>query len=176
MLGKAGRFAGKALAQLFTNPATGAAMSKGDILARLAPDLMFGGLEAVMTPGDIADKTIAGLSSAAGGSLGGLALGRLGGSNQALGYVLDMAGSIGGDMGGRMIGEGLQKGKDKLAGGKGQTAYERLSEEDRLKLEELIRQDQTGQVLAQLGLLPGSTQSAIYQAPYADPTTGMGVA
>lgn len=157
MLGKVGRFAGA----IFTNPATGKFMGYGPLAARLAPDLMFGGLEAAMTPGDIGDKLIAGGSTAIGGSLGGLSLGRLGGKNEALGYVLDMAGSIGGDMGGRVIGENIQRGKDKLSGGKGQTPYERLSEEDRKQLEELIRQDQTGKLLAELGLLPASTQSAL---------------
>ena len=161
MLVRTGRFAGKALQNLFKLPGTNQFMSKGDIAARLAPDIMFGGLEAAMTPGDLADKLIAGSSTALGGSLGGLALGRLGGGNQALGYVLDMAGSIGGDMGGRMVGEQIQRGKDKVAGGKGQTPYERLSEEDRQKLEEMIREDQTGRILAELGLLPASTQGAL---------------
>ena len=160
-LSTGGRFAGNALKSLFKLPGTNQFMSKGDIAARLAPDIMFGGLEAAMTPGDLADKLIAGGSTALGGSLGGLSLGRLGGQNQALGYVLDMAGSIGGDMGGRMVGEQIQRGKDKVAGGKGQTPYERLSEEDRQKLEEMIREDQTGRILAELGLLPASAQSAL---------------
>ena len=160
-LSTGGRFAGNALKNLFKLPGTNQFMSKGDIAARLAPDIMFGGLEAAMTPGDLADKLIAGGSTALGGSLGGLSLGRLGGQNQALGYVLDMAGSIGGDMGGRMVGEPIQRGKDKVAGGKGQTPYERLSEEDRQKLEEMIREDQTGRILAELGLLPASAQSAL---------------
>jgi hypothetical protein len=60
-----------------------------------------------------------------------------------------------------MIGDQIQRGKDKLAGGKGLTAYERLNEQDRQKLEQLIREDQTGRILAELGLLPASTQSAL---------------
>jgi len=107
-------------------------------------------------------KSSAGVGSALGGSLGGLALGKLGGRNQALATVLDMAGSIGGDMGGRMGAEQLQRGKDLVMGGKGQTAYERLSTQDREALEKMIREDQTGQVLAELGLLPGSTQGYLY--------------
>lgn len=170
------RFAGPKLLALFKNPATGQMLTKSELAARFAPDLFFGGVEAVMTPGDLGDKAIAGLASATGGSLGGLALGRFGGKNQALGYALDMAGSLGGDLIGRSIGEGIQRGKDKLSGGLGQTPYERLNERDRKAFEEAIRQDQTGQLLAELGLLPASTQSALYSGAYSDPTTGMGVA
>tara|TARA_B100002019_G_scaffold249713_1_gene229217 strand:- start:39 stop:542 length:504 start_codon:yes stop_codon:yes gene_type:complete len=165
MLGKAlstgGRFAGNALTNLFKIPGTNQYMSKGDILFRLMPDAAFGVLEGTMTPGDIGDKLIAGTSTAVGGSMGGLALGRLGGKNQLLGQALDMAGSIAGDFGGRAVGEQLQRGKDKLAGGKGQSPYERLSEQDRQKLEQMIREDQTGRILAELGLLPASTQGAL---------------
>jgi hypothetical protein len=161
MIGKVSKFAGKHLLDLFKLPG-GQFMSKGDLAMRLAPDIMFGGLEATMTPGDYFDKVSAGVGSALGGSLGGLALGKLGGRNQALATVLDMAGSIGGDMGGRMGAEQLQRGKDLVMGGKGQTAYERLSTQDREALEKMIREDQTGQVLAELGLLPGSTQGYLY--------------
>jgi hypothetical protein len=175
MIGKVARFAGPKVASLFKVPGTDKYLSKTDMLARFAPDMLFGGLEAAMTPGDAADKAIAGTFSAVPSALAGLALGRLGGRNQGLSTALDMVGSIGGDMGGRMVGEQLQRGKDKVMGGKGQTAYERLSEEDQQRLEKLIREDQTGQVLAQLGLLPASTQSAMYSAPDYDYTTGMGV-
>ena len=47
-------------------------------------------------------------------------------------------------------------------GGKGQTPYEKLSAKDREALENMIRQDQTGKLLAELGLLPGSAQSYLY--------------
>ena len=97
MIGKVGTFAGKRLLDLFRLPG-GQFMGKGDLAMRLAPDIMFGGLEAAMTPGDIVDKGFAGVGSGIGGAFGGLALGKLGGRNQALSTVLDMAGSIGGDM------------------------------------------------------------------------------
>ena len=161
ILSTGGRFAGNALKSLFKVPGTGLPMGRAEILGRLAPDIFFGGVEGVMTPGDIGDKLIAGTSTAVGGSMGGLALGRLGGQNQLAGFLLDMGGSFGGDMGGRMIGDQIQRGKDKLAGGKGLTAYERLNEQDRQKLEQMIREDQTGRILAELGLLPASTQSAL---------------
>jgi len=86
-----------------------------------------------------------------------------------------MAGSIGGDFAGRAAYEAAQRGKDKLMGGQGLTPYERLAMEDRQQLEQLIREDQTGRILAELGLLPASTQDALISQPYADVTTGMGV-
>ena len=109
-------------------------MGKGDIAMRLAPDLFFGGLAATQTPGDIGDKIIAGGASALGGGLGGLALGRLAGKNQALGTVLDMAGSVGGDFAGMAAGDQLMRGKDMIAGGAGQTPWERMGAEQQDQL------------------------------------------
>jgi hypothetical protein len=162
MIGKVGRFAGTALKGLFSNPATNKYMGNMALGERLLPEVLFGGIEMAMTPGDIGDKLIAGGSTVVGGGLGGLALGRLGGTNVNAARLLDMAGSIGGDMGGRVVAEKLQQGKDLAMGGKGQTPYEKLSAQDREALENMIRQDQTGKLLAELGLLPGSTQSYLY--------------
>jgi len=159
MIGKVGRFAGSAVKGLFSNPATGKYMGNMALGERLLPESCYlVAWKLAMTPGDIGDKLIAG-GSVVGGGLGGLALGRLGGTNVNLARVLDMAGSIGGDMGGRVVSEKLQQGKDLAMGGKGQTPYEKLSAQDREALENMIRQDQTGKLLAELGLLPGSTQS-----------------
>lgn len=127
-------------------------MTKGQIAARLAPDVMFGGLAAATTPGDIGDKLIAGSASAVGGGLGGLALGRAAGRfGEGAGLVADMAGSIGGDYAGMMVGDALQRGKDLAFGGAGQTAYERMSAEQQKEFAEQIRQ----QTLAGAGLVPG---------------------
>ena len=132
-------------------------MTKQQVGMRLAPDLMFGGLAGVMTPGDLGDKLIAGSTQAIGGGLGGVALGRgaakLGmGENAA--FLADMAGSIGGDFGGMAVGDTLMRGKDRLAGGQGQTPYERMSAEQQAQLEEQIR----NQALAGAGLIPGFQQ------------------
>ena len=127
-------------------------MSKGQIAARLAPDLMFGGLAAATTPGDIGDKLIAGGASAVGGGLGGIALGRAGERfGDTAGFLADMAGSYGGDYAGMMVGDSLQRGKDSLMGGSGQTAYERMSAEQQAQFAEQIRR----QTLAGAGLVPG---------------------
>jgi len=151
---KGGRFAGGALNGL--RKFLFAGQKGGDIAMRLAPDLMFGGLEMAMTPGDIGDKLIAGTGSALGGATGGLLLGKLGGKNQALATALDMAGSIGGDFVGRAGSDAALRSKDALFGsGRGLTPYERMNEEQQGLFAEQVR----NQTLAQLGLLPGSTQS-----------------
>ena len=162
MLGSVGRFAGNIFRLPGVKGQLGPMMTKSQILQRLSGDILFGGFEAAMTPGDVGDKTIAGLGSALGGGFGGLALSKLAGRNNNLGFMLDMAGSIGGDMAGRVGAEQIQRGKDKLSGGKGQTPYEKLGEKDREALEQMIREDQTGRLLAELRLLPGSTQGYLY--------------
>ena len=134
-------------------------MGKGQIAARLAPDLMFGGLAAATTPGDLGDKLIAGGTSAIGGGLGGIALGRAGQRfGNTAGFLADTAGSIGGDYAGMMVGDSLQRGKDSLMGGAGQTAYERMSAEQQAAFAEQIRQ----QTLAGIGLVPGVRDQYMY--------------
>ena len=152
------RPAGQALKFLFKG------QGPGEIALRVMPDLFYGGAEFAMTPGDFGDKAIAGLSSATGGISGGLLLGKLGGKNQMLSTALDMAGSIGGDMAGRYVGDAAMRGKDLVMGGKGQTPYEKLGEEQ----QRLMMDDAKIQVLAELGLLPGGYQTALV-----DPTLAM---
>ena len=137
-----------------------AGQSNAEIALRLAPDIGFGVLEGVMTPGDIGDKLIAGASSGLGGATGGLLLGKLGGSNPMLTQALDMAGSIGGDFAGRAGGDLLMKGKDKLMGGKGQNPYERMGEAQQQQFAEDVR----AQLLAELGLLPAGAQTALLES------------
>ena len=143
------RLAGEALKWLFKN------QGGGEIPMRVVPDVGFGILEAAMTPGDFGDKLIAGTASAAGGVLGGALLGKAGRGNQMLTQGLDLAGSVGGDFGGRYLGDLAQRGKDVVLGGQGQTAYERMSDEQY----ELMKKQAQTQVLAELGLLPAGAQS-----------------
>ena len=127
-------------------------MSKGQIAGRIAPDAFFGGLAALQTPGDLGDKLIAGGTSALGGSIGGLALGRAGQRfGDTAGFFADMAGSVGGDMVGMTVGDSIMRGKDSLMGGAGQTPYERMSAQQQAQFAEQIRQ----QTLSGAGLLPG---------------------
>ena len=161
--GTGARMAGQGLANAAFKGGLGKAifgeMGKGQIAARLAPDLMFGGLAAATTPGDIGDKLIAGSASAVGGGLGGIALGR---AAQRYGdtasMVADMAGSIGGDYAGMMVGDTLQRGKDKVMGGTGQTAYERMSAQQQAEFAEQIRR----QTMAGAGLVPGVRDEFMY--------------
>ena len=75
------------------------AMSKPELAMNLAPDLMFGAMYGAMTPGDVSDKIIAGLGSGLGGAAGGVGLrAGLGIKNPALGFMVDMGGSVAGDM------------------------------------------------------------------------------
>jgi len=164
MKGTGARMAGQGLANAAFKGGLGKAifgeMGKGQIAARLAPDLMFGGLAAATTPGDIGDRLIAGSASAVGGGLGGIALGR---AAQRYGdtasMMADMAGSIGGDYAGMMVGDTLQRGKDRVMGGAGQTAYERMSSEQQAQFADQIRR----QTMATGGLVPGVRDEFLYQ-------------
>ena len=165
------RLATKALKWLFSQPNVmpGGApqlMKAGEIALRVAPDVGFGLLTATNTPGDIFDKVVAGGAQIIGGTGGGLLLGKLGRGNQAVSGLLDMAGSVGGDFAAMPIADMVQRGKDKLMGGQGQTAYERLSTDQQKLLAQQIEQ----QVLQAYGLIPGTHDRYL-----SDPTTGMGV-
>jgi len=96
--------------------------NQGQLITRLAPDALFGVIAGTMTEGDIGDKLIAGTASAAGGGLGGIALGRVGqrfGGNTG-GFLADIGGSIAGDMVGMKVADDLMRFK-----GGGFTPYEK---------------------------------------------------
>ena len=147
LVNKGGRMALKHLASMPNQ-------QKLVLAQRALPDALFAGLEAYFNPGDPVEKALAGLGSFTGGFGGGLALSRLGGKNQALGTLLDMVGSIGGDVVGRGGADYLIRGYDKAKGGKGQTGYERMGDQQ----QEQFKKDVEAQLLAELGLLPSSTQ------------------
>ena len=151
------------------------------IAFRVVPDIGFGVLAGVQTPGDLSDKLIAGGTQAAGGVLGGITtggavksiLGRTAMNPKAISSVADLAdlaGSVGGDFAGMMVGDNLQRAKDKLMGGQGLTSYERMSAEEQAQYAEILKQ----QILAQYGLIPGTREQ--FAMPYTNPSTGMGVA
>jgi hypothetical protein len=139
-----------------------------DLAGTFGFDLLFGGLAAAQTPGDIGDKLIAGGAQAIGGGLGGVALTAAVGP-QRLGkyrFLTDMAGSVGGDFAGLAVGDQVMKGKDLMMGGKGQTPYERMSTQQQEEYAKMLRQ----QILTEYGIVPGTREQ------YAmDPSTGMGV-
>ena len=146
-----GRMAGQALKYLTKD------ISKGEMAFRLGTDAIGGGMAMMYTPGDIGDKLIAGAASTIGGAAGGLALGKLGGPGM-LGNALDIAGSIGGDIGASVVGEQVMKGKSAIQGQGFKTPYEKIGEAQQAQMEEEIK------------------QKILRQMRYGqDPTTGMGV-
>jgi hypothetical protein len=138
----------------------------GEMALRVVPDIGFGVLAATQTPGDLGDKLIAGGTQALGGVTGGLLGGKLGGSNQILSNMLDMGGSVAGDFAGMAVGDNAQRVKDRMMGGEGLTAWERMGAQEQAQYAQQLEQ----QILSQYGLIPGTREQ------YADPTTGYGVA
>ena len=138
-----------------------------DYLGTFGFDILFGGLSAAQTPGDLGDKLIAGTTQAIGGGLGGVGLSAVTGNTGKYRFLTDMAGSIGGDFAGMAVGDNMMKIKDKLSGGEGKTPYERMNAEQQKEFADQLRK----QILFEYGLVPGTREQ------YAvDPSTGMGVA
>ena len=111
--------------------------NKGQLIARLTPDALFGVITGAMTEGDIGDKLIAGTASAVGGGLGGIGLGRLGQKyNNTAGFLADMGGSIAGDMVGMKLAEETMRFK-----GGGTTPMEKMMmEQDAMYRAQLERE------------------------------------
>ena len=115
-----------------------------DIVANFGIDAAFGVMQGVMTPGDLREKLIAGTSTAVGGAVGGLGLsaalpGKMK-TNMLVRQPVEFAGGFAGDAAGQAVGDFAQR----LTSPDGKTAYERLAEEERRKVEQ--------QTLATLGL------------------------
>ena len=90
----------------------GIPMTKGDIAMTVAPDLLFGGIAAATTEGDIVDKALAGVGSAAGGIAGGVGLRGVLGPKSGLGVLgTEMIGGIVGDQVGYGAAESLIRAK-----------------------------------------------------------------
>ena len=168
------RMAGKLMGMLgdFVRPTL--ANEKGKITpmsvaGRIGPDAFFGALAAAHTPGDAFDKGAAFLGSTVGGSMGGVVLGGIGSRfGMAPNMITELAGGYGGDMVGQMLSDTVSRGKDLAMGGKGQTAWERMGEQQQAQYAAELEK----QILAKYGLLvPGSREQYL-----SDPTTGMGVA
>ena len=115
-----------------------------DIVANFGIDAAFGVMQGVMTPGALREKLIAGTSTAVGGAVGGLGLssalpGKLK-TNMLVRQPVEFAGGFAGDFAGQAVGDYAQR----LTSPDGKTAYERLAEDERRKIEQ--------QTLATLGL------------------------
>ena len=140
--------------------------TRTDLAIRLGMDLVPAAMSAAATPGDLADKLIVGATDFGLSGVGGLAVGRLGGKNQALGTVTDMLGSYGGAYASMPVADSIMRGKDLVTGGQGLTPYERLGAQQ----QEALKEEITKNVLAAYGLLPGTRDRYLQ-----DPSTGMGV-
>lgn len=126
------------------------------VAERLAPDVFFGGMAALQTPGDAFDKGAAFLGSSLGGSMGGV-LASSTGAKFGFGpnMITEFGGGYAGDYLGQVASDAASRLKDKAMGGSGQTGWERMSQEQQEEFAEQMRQ----QILAQYGLLnPGSRE------------------
>ena len=90
----------------------GTPMTKEDIAMTVAPDLLFGGITAATTEGDLADKAIAGLGSAAGGIAGGIGGRGLLGPKSGIGILgTEMIGGMVGDQVGYGVADSIIRAK-----------------------------------------------------------------
>lgn len=178
MFGTIKRFAMNPKVLNYLRPALegrGGKITAGSIAGRFAPDALFGVMAATQTPGDMFDKGIALAASTLGGGLGGVAV--TSATKGRLGSVGEIIGGMSGDMIGMNAGDMISRGKDKLMGGKGQTAWERMGDEQQAQYAAELEQ----QILRQYGLLQGTREQYAQADPnlmvrYADSSTGMGVA
>ena len=117
---QAARFAGSKLntvARGLTSPGgfaknLGVPLSKGDIATMVAPDLLFGGMAAATTEGDLVDKALAGTGAAAGGIVGGLGLRGVLGPKSGVGIIgTELVGGMVGDQVGYGIADNIIRAK-----------------------------------------------------------------
>ena len=122
----------------------GMPLTKQDIAMAVAPDLLFGGITAATTEGDLIDKAIAGTGSALGGAVGGVGARGLLGPKSGLGILgTELVGGMVGDQIGYGAAEGLIRAKHG-----GQTPLEqKIAEGD-----EAYRQQLLAELQAQYGL------------------------
>ena len=119
----------------------GVPLTKQDIAMTVAPDLLFGGITAATTEGDIGDKLIAGTGSAIGGIAGGVGLRGALGPKSGLGILgTEMIGGMIGDQ----LGYGAAENLIRMKGG-GMTPMEKKQAE----ADALYKQ----QLMAELGLM-----------------------
>ena len=127
----------------------------GELAGRLWLDAGFSGLTMATTPGDLGDKLAAGGTQFLLGGGTGLAAGKAAsmlGASPGIANGVDMLGSVAGDFMSVPVSDTIQRGKDRLFGGEGLTAFERYQKEQ----DEQFRSQVQSETLASLGLIPGS--------------------
>ena len=120
--------------------------TKGEFMGRAMPDLFFGGVAGLMTPGDLGDKLIAGTTATAGGALGSMGL-RAGINAVRPGAVIpgaanyrggvDMMSEIIGGFGGDVAANGVADGIMRIKGG-GTTPWEKMAADQQQQMEQEI--------------------------------------
>jgi hypothetical protein len=126
----------------------GIPMTADDLKFAIAPDLLFGGMAAVTTEGDIVDKTLAGVGSAAGGIVGGLGLRGALGPKSGLGVMgSEMVGGMLGDQVGYGVANNLIAAKNG-----GQTPAEQRMMSEQQQYEAQLRSQMYDQFMAENGL------------------------
>ena len=117
-------------------------LNAGNVAGMVAPDLVFGAMYGMQTPGDMTDKIVAGAGSTIGGIAGGVGLrGALGVSNPGLGMAIDWGGSMVGDIAGQSASDSVLRVKDKLSGGLGLSPWENAQLEQEQALRQQIEQE-----------------------------------
>ena len=135
-LSAGGRMAGQALKGGGKFLINNAGSNPVEVGMRIGPDIFFGGMTALQTPGDLGDKLIAGGTQAIGGVVGGIGAGGLAkkaGLGTGAQTLIDMAGSVGGDYAGMYVGDAALRAK-----GGGTTPWEKLADEDKRRMEQEI--------------------------------------
>jgi len=126
----------------------GIPMNKQEVAFAVAPDLLFGGMAAATTEGDIVDKAIAGAGSAAGGIVGGLGLRGVLGPKSGLGIMgSEMVGGMLGDQVGYGVANNLIAAKNG-----GQTPAEQRMMAGQEQYEAQLRSQMYDQFMAENGL------------------------
>ena len=122
----------------------GEPLSKEELMMTVAPDLLFGGMAAATTEGDLVDKALAGAGSTIGGIAGGLGGRGIFGPKSNLGILgTEMIGGIVGDSAGMSVADAAIR----LKNGGMTPAEQRYAEQDAAYQQQII-----DEFLAQTGL------------------------
>ena len=116
-----------------------------EILGSVIPDVVFGGMSAMMTPGDLSDKVIAGVTDAAIGA--GMTGGLRGALGKAPGSLVGTAIEYGGGMASGMVSMPATDALLRLKGG-GESPYDKLQQEQYADIRRQVEQDLYNQMTA----------------------------
>ncbi len=151
------RSAGKALFKLpkwLLSDPDGKFIGWGNSAMRIVPDGGFAALTMLQAPGDPIDKGLMGGAQFGSSLGGGLLLSKLGGRNQGVSNMLDLAGSVAGDFASMPISEKALQLKNSLQGGPGVTPWAAMEAEQRAQYAQQLQ----ASILQQYGIIPGTRE------------------